>query len=124
MGAIDACKTNVRVSLFRLNFKKTLCFISGHDFSRAAKAANDEGFSLALAPAALFPFHCGLGQRSAAQPARRTLLLHLAIISERGPLKPANRDISLLQQRLSAPLAKTPTNYLLVTFLTFGHGIS
>jgi hypothetical protein len=29
--------------LFRVNFKKR--FVSGHDFSRAVKAANDEGFS-------------------------------------------------------------------------------
>ena len=41
--AIDACKTKVRVSLFDPNFKEG--FVSGHDFSRAAKVANDEGFS-------------------------------------------------------------------------------
>ncbi len=35
MGFIDDCKTNIRVSLFRSNFKK--CFVSGHDFSRAEK---------------------------------------------------------------------------------------
>jgi hypothetical protein len=66
-----ACKNSVRVSQFRANFKKR--FVSGHDFSRAVKAANDEGFSLALATAALFPFQFAFGQRSAAQPASRTL---------------------------------------------------
>jgi hypothetical protein len=33
--AVDDCKTNVRLSLFRANFEK--CFVSGHDFSRAEK---------------------------------------------------------------------------------------
>jgi hypothetical protein len=40
---MDACKNNVRVNQFRANFKER--FVSGHDFSRAAKASNDEGFS-------------------------------------------------------------------------------
>jgi hypothetical protein len=40
---MDACKTNVLVSLFRANFKKR--FVSGPDFSRAVRAANEEGFS-------------------------------------------------------------------------------
>jgi hypothetical protein len=42
-GFMDTCKTNVLVSLFRAKLKKR--FVSGHDFSRAVKAANDEGFS-------------------------------------------------------------------------------
>ncbi len=39
---MDACKNNVRVSLFRANFKKR--FVSEHDFSRVVIAANEEGF--------------------------------------------------------------------------------
>jgi hypothetical protein len=40
-GAIDDCKTNVQVSLFRANFEK--CFVSGHDFSRAEKGPVGRG---------------------------------------------------------------------------------
>jgi hypothetical protein len=35
---IDACKTNVRVSLFRANFNKR--FISGHDFTGCGKTCS------------------------------------------------------------------------------------
>jgi hypothetical protein len=61
-GVMDACKTNVRVSLFRADLRAR--FVSGHDFSRAAKAANER----ALAPAALlssqFGLRAALGQRN------------------------------------------------------------
>ena len=50
---MDACKTNVRVSLFRADLRAR--FVSGHDFSRAAKA-NER----ALAPAALLSSQFGL----------------------------------------------------------------
>ncbi len=43
LGFIDACRINVLVRLFRANSNKR--FVSGHDFSRAVQAANDEGFS-------------------------------------------------------------------------------
>jgi hypothetical protein len=74
-GAIDDCKTNVRVGLFRANFKK--CFVSYQDpTSVVPKRASG---TRALAPAALFPSQFGFGQRSAAQPARRTLPLQHSI---------------------------------------------
>jgi hypothetical protein len=63
--AIDACKTECPNRFFEPNFKKR--FVSGHDFSRAVKVTNDEGFSQASAPVALFPALFGFGQRSAAQ---------------------------------------------------------
>jgi hypothetical protein len=53
---IDYCKTNVRVSVLRANFKKG--FVSGHDFSRAEKRASK---TRALESAALFPSQFGFG---------------------------------------------------------------
>ena len=40
---MDACKTNVQVRPYGADFRER--FVSGHDFSRAVKIANDEGFS-------------------------------------------------------------------------------
>jgi hypothetical protein len=40
-GFMDACKNNVRVSLFGANLKKR--FVSGHDFSRAVKRRKGRG---------------------------------------------------------------------------------
>jgi hypothetical protein len=40
---MDTCKNKVPGSLFRAKIKTR--FVSGHDFSRAVKAANEEGFS-------------------------------------------------------------------------------
>jgi hypothetical protein len=66
---MDACKTNVRVSLFRADLRAR--FVSGHDFSRAAKAANER----ALAPAALLysPLNSGFGQRSGSSACRQDI---------------------------------------------------
>jgi hypothetical protein len=46
-------------SIFSAQFQKR--FVSGHDFSRAAKAANEEGFS----PCGASSSHFGFGQLSA-----------------------------------------------------------
>jgi hypothetical protein len=68
---IDACKNNVRASLFRANLKKR--FVSGHDFSRATKAANEEGFSpggaISLSVRLRPAFDTSTGQQDITRPA-------------------------------------------------------
>jgi hypothetical protein len=58
-GFMDDCKTNVRVNLFQAQFKKR--FVSGHDFSRAEKSHQDEGFSPCGATSLSVRLRAGLG---------------------------------------------------------------
>jgi hypothetical protein len=79
-GFTDDCKTNVQVSLFRANFESAL--YQGTTSVVPKRASRTR----ALAPAALFSLSVRLRQRSAAQPARRTLPLQHSMEAAEGAL--------------------------------------